>query len=354
MVGSAAVLVLLLVTGAALGISRGGDRSAAGDRETVAPVASSPSVTAQESTGTTPSPRPVRPKKSWGTWPPVAVVPTLRPIPPEVLAARARARAQAVADRKAAAEAERLAKQSFSVKVGSFNLLGSQHTAPGGSRQKFPPASVRTPRAAALVSKHGVDILGAQELQADQLRGLQGATGMAAYPGFSWGEAETDNSVLWDPSEFELVEGTRFTITFMGRARPQPIVRLRHLGTGRELYVVNTHPSAGGGQYLAERRRGQAALVAVVRDLKAQGLPVLVTGDMNDRQEFYCQVVAPAGLSAPNGGSYASGCRPPPNPLPVDWVVGSGVGWSGYWRDTTPVTQRTSDHFFISATANVG
>ena len=50
----------------------------------------------------------------------------------------------------------------------------------------------------------------------------------------------------------------------------------------------------------------------------------------------------------------AGGCQPPPSPLPVDWVVGSGATWSGYWRDTTPVDQRTSDHFIISATANVG
>ena len=83
-------------------------------------------------------------------------------------------------------------------------------------------------------------------------------------------------------------------------------------------------------------------------------MPVLVTGDMNDREEFYCRVVPAAGLTASNGGSYGSGCQPPPGPLPVDWLVGSGAAWSGYWRDTTPVTQRISDHFFISATASIG
>ena len=43
---------------------------------------------------------------------------------------------------------------------------------------------------------------------------------MAAYPGLAWGEAETDNSVLWDPGMFELVSGSHFTIPFMGRPRP--------------------------------------------------------------------------------------------------------------------------------------
>lgn len=261
-------------------------------------------------------------------------------------------------DRQAllAQRAEKRARSSapFEVRVGSFNVLGSQHTAPGGSRQKYPPASTRNVGAANLIAKHGVDILGTQELQADQLAALQSRTGMAAYPGLAWGSAETDNTVLWDPGLFELVSGSQFTITFMGRPRPQPIVRLRHLATGRELYVVNTHPSAGGGSYAAERAAGQATLVSVVNDLKSEGLPVLVTGDMNDREAFYCSVPPRTGLVASNGGSYASGCSPPPQPLPVDWVLGYDVGWSGYWRDTTPVTQRISDHYFISALASFG
>jgi endonuclease/exonuclease/phosphatase family metal-dependent hydrolase len=242
----------------------------------------------------------------------------------------------------------------FDVRVGSFNVLGSQHTAPGGSRTRYPPASTRNVGAGNLIAKHGVDILGTQELQADQLRALQARTGMAAYPGFAWGEVETDNNVLWDPGMFELVSGSQFTITFMGRPRPQPIVRLRHLATGREVYVVNTHPSAGGGSYAAERAAGQNTLVTVVNDLKSEGLPVLVTGDMNDREAFYCSVPPRTGLVASNGGSYGSGCAPPPSPLPVDWVLGIGATWSGYWRDTTPVTQRISDHYFISALAHVG
>jgi hypothetical protein len=258
------------------------------------------------------------------------------------------------AERKARKPEKPAPPAPISFRVGSFNVLGSQHTEPGGVRASWPPASVRTAGAAELVGKHGVDVLGTQELQADQLRGLQGRTGMAAYPGFAWGEAETDNSILWDPGVFELVEGSQFTITFMGRPRPQAIVRLRHLATGRELYVVNTHPSAGDGRYATERRNGQIALVNVVNDLQATGLPVLVTGDMNDREAFYCNVVPAAGLIASNGGSYGNGCQPPPEPIPVDWVVGSGATWSGYWRDTTPIPRKISNHFFISAEAHIG
>ena len=244
--------------------------------------------------------------------------------------------------------------QPFDVTVGTFNVLGSQHSAPGGDRPKFPPASVRTPQAAALMIKHGVDIIGTQEDQTDQLHGLQSRTGFAAYPGLSWGSAETDNSILYDPDEFTFVSGSHFTIPFMGRPRPQPILRLRDRATGREFYVVNTHPSAHGGRYAAERRHGEDVLVSVVHQLKASGLPVLVTGDMNDRELFYCRVAPAAGLVSASGGSYGSGCAPPRRPVPVDWVLGSGVTWSGYWRDTTPVTRRISDHFMVSATAHFG
>jgi endonuclease/exonuclease/phosphatase family metal-dependent hydrolase len=141
----------------------------------------------------------------------------------------------------------------------------------------------------------------------------------------------------------------------MGRPRPQPILRLKDRATGRQFYVVNTHPSAHGGRYLAERRRGERKLVAVVKRLRRTGLPVLVTGDMNDREKFYCRVAPPARLVAANGGSYAHGCRPPQSPVPVDWVLGSrGTGWTHYWRDTRPVERRISDHFLVSGIAHVG
>lgn len=241
----------------------------------------------------------------------------------------------------------------FDVRIGTFNVLGSQHTTPGGDRPNFPPASVRSAGAANLIAKHGVHVLGTQELQDDQLRALQARTGFAAYPGFSWGTVETDNSILYDPSLYEFVSGSQFTITFVGRPRPQPILRLRDRATGREFYVVNTHPSPGLGRALVERRNAQATVVAQIRELQATGLPVLTTGDMNDRAEFYCHVVTPAGMTSPNGGSTAGGCHPPPMPMPVDWVVGSGVTWSSYWRDVTSTAQRISDHIFVSALAHV-
>lgn len=270
----------------------------------------------------------------------------------EKIERRAAARAKKLREeRREARRLKKLQSKPFTFTIGSFNVLGSQHSTPRGQKPNYPPASVRTPRAAALAKKHGVHILGTQELQEDQLASLTAQTGMKAWPGYAWGAAETDNSILYNSSVFEFVEGGSFHITFMGRSRPQAVVRLKHRETTRELYVVNAHPSAGGGKYAGERARGHDTIAAKVRELRASGLPVLVTGDMNDREQFYCRVVANTDLTASNGGG--AGCAPPPQPMPVDWVVGAGVSWSGYQRDTTPVDQKTSDHFFISATATV-
>jgi hypothetical protein len=265
-------------------------------------------------------------------------------------AAQVRA-AKLKAEKARAAKAAALT-QPFDVTVGTFNVLGSQDTTPKGEKPNFPPASVRSPAAAALMIKHGVDIIGTQEDQADQLNVFEARTGFAAYPGFAWGSAETDNSILYNPQKFEFVSGSKFIIPFMGRPRPQPILRLRDRATGREFYVVNTHPSAHDGKYLVERRHGEDVLISVLRSLEATGLPVIVTGDMNDREIFYCRVAPAAALVASSGGSYGDGCHPPPQPEPVDWVLGHGVTWTGYWRDTTPVTRKVSDHFIVSATAH--
>jgi hypothetical protein len=256
----------------------------------------------------------------------------------------------------AAAPAARPHHRRFSVPIGTFNVLGSQHTARGGDRTRFPPARVRSRRAAKLIRAHHVQILGTQELQPDQLRALRSRTGLTgAFPGHRWGPKETDNSVLYDARRFRLVSGSKFIIPFMGRPRPQPIVRLKDRATGRQFYVVNTHPSAHDGRYLRERRRGERKLVAVVKRLRRTGLPVLVTGDMNDREKFYCHVAPAARLVAANGGSYAHGCRPPQRPVPVDWVLGSkDTRWTDYWRDTRPVERRISDHFLVSGVAHVG
>lgn len=254
----------------------------------------------------------------------------------------------AIAERKAREEA---ASKPFSFRIGTFNVLGSNHTAPGGDRRAYPPASVRTPRAAAKIAQHGVDILGTQELKPDQLAGLKSMTGMAAYPDLAFGTRDTDNNILYDPDVFEFVDGSSFSITFMNAVRPQTILKLRHRATGREFYVVNMHASAGPGKYAASRAAGHNTAVGVINNLEDEGLPVFLTGDMNDREPFFCRVAPPTGMVAAIGGSTAGGCSPA-GALAVDWVMASGATFSDYWEDRTTL-RVTSDHHFVSADATI-
>jgi endonuclease/exonuclease/phosphatase family metal-dependent hydrolase len=279
------------------------------------------------------------------TAPPQRVVPakTVKRKPAKVIKQQAELRARAEA-----------AAKPVSFRIATFNVLGSQHTAPGGDRRRFPSASWRTPQAAGLIGKHGADVIGTQELQADQLDGLQRLTGFAAYPGYAFGSKKTDNSILYDPAKFEFVDGSSFDITFMNGRHPQTVLKLRERSTGREMYFVNMHTSAGHDRRnTGTRIAGHLTGAAVVNDLQATGLPVFVTGDMNDRVEFFCRFLPRTGMVAAIGGSTAGGCHPPGH-LAVDWITASNdVGFSNYWEDGTPQARKISDHYFVSAVATV-
>lgn len=263
---------------------------------------------------------------------------------------KTKAQIDAALRRAAEREAQR---QTMVFQIGTFNVLGSQHTAPGGERRSYPPAGVRTPRAVARIRSFGVDILGTQELQADQLNAFTAQTGFAAYPGYAFGARETDNSILYDDSRFEFVSGSYFTIHFMHANRPQTILRLRDRETGREFYVLNMHASAGEGQYAVTRRAGHFTAAATINRLKSEGIPIFLTGDMNDRVEFFCRVAPITAMVSADGGSLAGGCHTGPSPA-VDWVLGWGnVSFSNYIEDRSTLGD-VSDHHFVVGTATVG
>ncbi len=275
--------------------------------------------------------------------------------PPKVVSGHLivhKTKAQIDADLRRAAERE-AARQTMTFQIATFNVLGSQHSTRTGDHPKYPPASVRTPRAVARFRSFGVDIVGMQELQPDQLNAFQAQTGFAAYPGYAFGSRETDNSILYDDSRFEFVSGSYFTIHFMHADRPQTILRLRDKESGREFYVLNMHASAGGGSYAATRRAGHYTAAATVNRLKSEGIPIFLTGDMNDRAEFFCRVAPITGMVAAIGGSTAGGCRPA-GALAVDWVLGWGnVSFSNYIEDRSTMGD-VSDHYMVVGTATAG
>ncbi|WP_435743044.1 endonuclease/exonuclease/phosphatase family protein [Nocardioides sp. SYSU DS0663] len=248
------------------------------------------------------------------------------------------------------------ADDPYSFTLTTFNILGSQHTAPGGSAAEYAPGRLRTEWAAGLVASYGASIVGLQEIQADQVEALGRATGgrFEFWPGAALGGKGIPQSLMWDTSVWTATYRDSITVPFMGGTRPQPVVRLQHLETGREVYVVNVHNSPKDRQGREdERDKAEQIEVAAVNTLKRDGIPVFIIGDFNEHEDAFCRFTGQAGLQAANGGSNDGTCRPP-RPMRVDWIFGTrDVQFSGFRMDTGPLVRRITDHAVITTQVSV-
>ena len=246
------------------------------------------------------------------------------------------------------ATSARARRGSLSAEVMTFNILGSQHTAPGGARPNFAPGRVRTEWAKNLINQRGATLIGLSEPQPDQVTALDVATNGAFsfYPGNTMGYEAAPQSVMWKDSEWSFVWGNTVQMPFMGGSRPQALVRLRNTSTGREVYWINAHLSPGKMQ--ADRDKGMDIIKQVVKQVAGDGLPILVTGDLNEHAKAFQRIACPTDLNAAVGGeTKGSTCRLP-KAMRVDWIFGRGS------FDNTEVNQgaqvrRTTDHAVVSS-----
>ena len=238
-----------------------------------------------------------------------------------------------------------------SMKVATFNILGSQHTrGPGGHG----PGKVRARITSDLVKAKRLDLVGLQEVQADQLLVLKRRLGgYRIWPAYQLGRGALRLQIVWRERAFDLLErGTLFT-RFAGQDRPVPWVLLRHRASGRLMYVVDIHNSPRGREL--ERDRALGRQIRLLQRFRATGRTVLVLGDFNEREEAFCEVVGRTDLVAPNGG-WASRrrCNPPPGGLRVDWNFGRGLlEFSDYDVDDGPLVRRVSDHRLVRTTVTL-
>ena len=246
------------------------------------------------------------------------------------------------------------------VVFSSFNVLGTSHTRPGGDRPGYAPGAVRARWAAQLIAQHDVDIAGLQELQDDQMRTIMSALpGFDIFPGPSMTWREAENSIIWRSDEWEAVQTSTIAIPyFRGSIRHMPYVRLRNLETGTDVWVANFHNPANtrrfgnNSRWRAEATRRQIRLANLLRD--ETGLPVVFTGDFNERELFYCRLAGSTALEASSGGTAERGrCAPPPRPG-IDWVLGTPeLEWLASVTDRGPLVRRTTDHPMVVAKAQL-
>ena len=196
-------------------------------------------------------------------------------------------------------------------------------------------------------------MIGLQEVQPDQQGVFESnMPGYTFWPRQALGRQGYRHQIAFRTSMFELTDSGSVDYTFTSMRIPMPWVKLRHLETGAEFYVINTHNSARDLE--GERDSATAIEIDLIKRLGESGLPVYIVGDMNEHTEFFCKVAPATGMVAANGGSGAGGCTLPPRPLRVDWIMGLRATFSGYVQDGASISSGASDHYFLHADTSIG
>ncbi|MGF9762785.1 endonuclease/exonuclease/phosphatase family protein [Microvirga sp. 0TCS3.31] len=266
------------------------------------------------------------------------------------------------AQRRLAARVSRQVKeverrtQPFEFQVASYNVLGDSHTGPGGNKPGFPDGGPRMDMSIAALRNNGIDVVGFQEFEESQHGMFSSRAGeYSLYPGMALGNKSVRFNIAWRSDVFRMVEAHTLSIPYAGGNRiAMPVVLLESISTGRRAWFANFHNPADTpnlGNNARWRAEAAAIEVAHLTELhQAEGVPVIATGDYNERAEIFCRFTAGGVFTAAAGGSSAGGCSPPPS-MQVDWVFGStGVAFTGY---AVTGTGQASDHSMVHATATL-
>jgi endonuclease/exonuclease/phosphatase family metal-dependent hydrolase len=240
--------------------------------------------------------------------------------------------------------------------VATFNVLGHTHTEPGGRFASMADGVTRMGWTLTLLQRRDIAVAGLQEFQRPQREWFTSAqTEYRVWPGNNHPNRYKQNVVTWRRSQFAFVDGFTFTIPYLNDFwAPQAVVRLRERVSGQEFYVLSVHNVSGQTQdAFAERATALDIEIEVTKRLLAEGLPVITTGDFNERESTFCRYTGSVPMIAAAGGSNVRGvCEPPPASIArVDWVFGSRqhMRFSDYAFVRSPLVQRISDHPLIVA-----
>jgi hypothetical protein len=246
--------------------------------------------------------------------------------------------------------------QETTFNVVSFNALGFSHTARGGDRKGWAPGTVRMRSVVGILRAQNASVVGFQELQGPQFATFSAmAPDFQSYPGWDLGSQPLQNSIAWRTSDWELVRAQTTPIPYFYNRVAMPQVLLRNVHTGREVWFGNFHnPADKFHPAQGARIAATAVEAATTRGFVADGYPVIITGDMNEREGFFCRISTLAPLHGADGAYRdAAGCHTV-SPTPVDWIAGTtSVRFSGYLRDTSTESRRLSDHYLIKSTATL-
>ena len=175
------------------------------------------------------------------------------------------------------------------------------------------------------------------------------------YPGLAMGDKSVRFNIAWRSSMFRMVDAHTLSIPYAGGSRIEmPVVLLESISTGRRAWFANFHnpadtPNLGNnGRWRAEAAAIEVSHLTALH--QEQGIPVIATGDYNEREEIFCRFTAGGVFSAAAGGSSAGGCAPPSG-MQVDWIFGStGVQFDSY---AVSGVGKASDHSLVHSGATL-
>jgi endonuclease/exonuclease/phosphatase family metal-dependent hydrolase len=246
------------------------------------------------------------------------------------------------------------------VVVSSFNVLGHSHTK-GKGRKGFAGGRVRAGLAAQAILERNVDLVGFQELERPQARKIvKQLPGYSIFPGPSKRLHASANSIAWRNDTWTAVETHTIGIPyFSGNIIEMPYIRLRNIATGTDVWIANFHNPASikkRGDQSRWRLEATNRQIALTNRLRTEtGLPVIFTGDFNERDVYFCRLVGGTEMEASNGGSVsADGHCSPPRGARIDWVFGTPeLDWQDSIVDKSALIQRVTDHPMIVAKAKL-
>ena len=242
----------------------------------------------------------------------------------------------------------------------TFNVLGADHTAPGGNRKGWDSGVVRIERVVQIITQNSVDVVGFQEFQPPQAVRFQELTGTSwqTYPGANNPAGPSVNSIGWRTDVWTLLEARTLPIPYFdGVPSRMPAVLLQNNVTGRRVWFFNTHnPADVRGPAQQWRDAGFAMEAALANELRTNypDAPFISFGDKNDRDRYYCSVAPVADMWSASGGYTDGATCSPPGGGAIDWVMGTkNVFFNGYTRYFNDFVAQTSDHPLYYANAVV-
>ncbi|MCW2752851.1 MAG: hypothetical protein JWQ32_262 [Marmoricola sp.] len=239
-------------------------------------------------------------------------------------------------------------------RMATYNVQGSSHTR-GNPRRAS--GVTRITRGAQYVVQSGFTIVGFQEMQPDQRAAFTQATrgAFGLYPDNKLGNSDGDNSIGWRLDTWDLVKAASIPIEYFGGVnRHMPILLLRNKQTGIEAYFTNFHNPADvygpAGQYRAVDKLRE---IALFNQLARTGLPVFVTGDMNEHRTWACDIVTATTLHIAAGGDGRNGCSVTDDQT-IDWIGASYlVGFENYYSDRSTLVRSLTDHPIVSTDVTI-